>query len=212
MFFVGVLGKEGYVHVAGDALFCYIEFKQFDPNAIESTFHLYIYIYSHVSPKKNFFDNGHLFSVIHMLFFLLSVELVLIWICELSCFLQKGNERFPNFTSKSGGLGPDKVTTNQLDTMIWLSFEFGCLLSLKLTVRTWKWMVGIRFLFPFGSFWGFCLFSGAFAVSFTEGMSWDRATSCFARKDIPLTCYRNACNGFVVLHSLKLTANKRPWK
>ncbi len=75
------------------------------------------------------------------------MELVLI--CELSCFLQKGNGRFPNFTSKSGGLGPDKVTTNQLDTMIWLSFKFRCLLSLNLTVRTWKWMVGIR-PFPFG--------------------------------------------------------------
>ena len=37
------------------------------------------------------------------------------------------------------------------------------------------------------SFWGKSLFSGAFAVSFTEGMSWDRATSCKAkeRQEIP---------------------------
>ena len=56
MFFVGVLGKEGYVHVAGDALFCYIEFKQFDPNAIESTFHLYIHIHIYTcKSQKNVF-------------------------------------------------------------------------------------------------------------------------------------------------------------
>ena len=38
---VGVLGKEGYDHVAGGALFCYTESKHFDPPAIESTLHLY---------------------------------------------------------------------------------------------------------------------------------------------------------------------------
>ena len=39
--------------------------------------------------------------------------------------------------------------------------------SLKLTVRTWKWMVGRRF-FDDTFLLGFSLFSGAFAVSFKE--------------------------------------------